>query len=146
MRANKLHTSDSLSIYILCFDRGEMVMESLLAFAREEGLSGGSFTGLGAFSRGELAFFNRETKEYDPIPVEEQVEVLNITGNIALFEGEPRLHAHATLSRPDGTTIGGHLVDGEVWPTLEITLIETEGTIEREIDEETGLALIRIEN
>ena len=144
MRFRKLHSVPS--VYILCFDKGDMFLEGLLGFARGEGLSGASFSGLGAFSRGELAFFNRETNEYDPIPVEEQVEVLNITGNIALFEGEPRIHAHATLSRPDGTTLGGHLVDAEVWPTLEITLIETDGTIERKIDEETELALIRIQN
>lgn len=142
MQFSRLHSASSVSVYILCFDKGERFMEGLVEFAKGEGLSGASFSGLGAFSRGELAFFNRETKEYDSIPVEEQVEVLNITGNIALFEGEPRIHAHATLSRPDGTTLGGHLVDGEVWPTLELTIIETYGTIEREVDEETGLALI----
>jgi hypothetical protein len=146
MQFSKLNSNSSLSVYILCFDKGEMFVEGMVGFAKREGLSGGSFIGLGAFSRGELAFFNRDTNEYDPIPVDEQVEVLNVNGNIALFEGEPRIHAHAILSRPDGTTIGGHLVEGVVWPTLELTVFETDGTIEREIDEETGLALIRIKN
>ena len=127
---------------MLTFAKGERVMESLAAWARAEGITSASFSGLGAFSSATLAFFNRERKVYDPIPVEEQVELLNITGNIALFEGVPRLHAHATLSYPDGKTIGGHLIEGTVWPTLELTVLVGEQGLERLSDSETGLPLL----
>lgn len=142
MEGGLLCEAGGLRMFMLRFDRGEAFMESLMEFSREEDLRGASIAGLGAFSSGELAFFNRATRQYDPIPVEEQVEVLNITGNIGRFEGEPKIHAHALLSYPDGRTIGGHLIDGVVWPTLELTVIESGTTLERTLDNETGLPLI----
>ncbi len=143
MRYTIISGSNDADLWMLVFDKGERALEALLTFAEERKIAAGSFSGLGAFSEATLAFFDRTTKEYAPIPVEEQTEVLNITGNIALHEGRPRLHAHATLGKPDGSTIGGHLVEGIVWPTLEITLIATAGKLERVMDEETGLPLLK---
>ena len=142
MEAIRVDRGGSLRVETLCFAKGEEVLATLGAYAQREGITSASFVGLGAFRVATLAFFNRETRVYDPIPVEEQVELLNITGNITLFEGEPRLHAHATLSYPDGRTIGGHLIEGTVWPTLELTLTITEVPVHRQLDEETGLPLI----
>ena len=129
------------TVIVVCA-KGEECMQSLYDFAEREGIAAAGFVGLGAFSSSTVAFFDRGRKTYDPIPVEEQVEVLNITGNITRFEGKPRIHAHATLSRPDGSTIGGHLIEGTVWPTLELTVTVGDGVIERETDEESGLGLV----
>lgn len=118
-------------------------MESLQAFAAELNLKAATLVGLGAFSEAVIAFFDREVNDYLEIPVNEQVEILNITGNIARFGDEPRLHAHVTLGRRDGSVLGGHLISGSVWPTLEITLTEASGRMERLLDEETGLPLLR---
>ena len=143
MRYKELVDTADTRTFVLVFDKGDRMMETLQTFAEEQEISAAGFVGLGAFSEATLAFYDRATKEYAPIPVEEQVEVLNVTGNVALYEGEPRLHVHATLSRPDGTTIGGHLMEGIVWPTLEIRLVDSPGSLERELDEETGLPLLR---
>lgn len=143
MRHRTLQTRFTTTTSFLVLDKGDEVMAVLLDIATREGIAAASFVGLGAFSRSTLAFFDRATRTYLPIPVEEQVEVVSITGNISLFEGAPRIHAHALLSRPDGSTIGGHLVEGTVWPTLELTLTLTPGRIDREIDEESGLPLLR---
>jgi predicted DNA-binding protein with PD1-like motif len=35
------------------------------------------------------------------------------------------LHVHAVLGLPDGTTRGGHLLEGQVFPTLEDVVTET---------------------
>ncbi len=142
MEAIRVDNGDGPRIKVLSFAKGEEVLETLGVFAETENIVSASFVGLGAFRVATLAFFNRETRVYDPIPVEEQVELLNITGNITLFEGKPRLHAHATLSYPDGRTIGGHLIEGRVWPTLELTLTITDRPVYRQLDEETGLPLI----
>jgi uncharacterized protein len=77
--------------------------------------------------------------------VHEQVEVLSLVGNIARDEdGEPKVHAHVVLGRSDGTTRGGHLLEGRVRPTLEVVLTETPEHLRRKTDEETGLPLISI--
>jgi uncharacterized protein len=128
--------------YVLVFNRGDEVMQSLSDFAAENDIGAAHFTALGAFSEASLAFFNLETKEYDEIPVGEQVEVLNITGNLTRFRGEPRVHAHAVLGRPDGSTIGGHLLRGIVQPTLEMFVTALPDTLERTTDPQTDLPLL----
>lgn len=55
------------------------------------------------------------------------------------------VHVHAVLGRPDGTTVGGHLLEGRVWPTLETVLTEAPGALRKRIDPETGLALIDLD-
>ena len=42
----------------------------------------------------------------------EQVEVLSLIGDVALKDGEPKVHAHVVVGRSDGSTRGGHLMDG----------------------------------
>ena len=143
MRYKLIDESHGSRTFMVVFDKGDAAMKKLLEFVTAQEITAASFVGLGAFSEARLAFYDRTTKEYTPIPVDEQTEVLNITGNVALYNGEPRLHAHATLSRPDSSTIGGHLVEGIVWPTLEITLVASPDQLERDLDEETGLPLLR---
>ena len=117
-------------------------MEGLLNFARNRGIKGASFTAIGAFEKAELSFFDRRSKEYKPIPVEEQTEVLSFLGDIAISDGEPKVHVHAVLGRSDGSCIGGDLKMGRVWPTLEVVLRETPMELRRELDRESGLPLI----
>jgi uncharacterized protein len=49
------------------------------------------------------------------------------------------------LGRSDGSTRGGHLQEGHVRPTLEITITETPGHLTRRKHAELGLALIEME-
>lgn len=141
MNAQLLH-DDVERTYAVVFDAGDEVTGGLLRFAHEHDLSAARLTALGAFREATLAFFNPETKEYEEIPVTEQTEVLNLTGNIARHDGAPKLHLHAVLGRRDGSTVGGHLMDAVVRPTLEVMLTETPATLTRQIDETSGLPLI----
>jgi uncharacterized protein len=68
--------------------------------------------------------------------------VLVLAGDIALRDLQPQVHAHVVLGRSDGTTCGGHLLGGHVWPTLEVVLHESPNYLKRIADKETGLALI----
>ena len=68
------------------------------------------------------------------IPVDEQVEVITLVGDIAENDKhEADLHAHTVLGRRDGSTKGGHLMEGIVRPTLEVTLTETPAHLRRRI-------------
>jgi predicted DNA-binding protein with PD1-like motif len=130
--------------FVLVFENDDEVLENLLAFAREHRLSAAEFTGIGALSDAVLGYFDWQKKDYKRIPVDEQVEVLNLTGNIALADGEPKLHAHIVLGKADGTAHGGHLLEGHVRPTLEVVVTESPAHLQRRSDPETGLALIRL--
>ncbi|MCC2665818.1 MAG: hypothetical protein K0S35_3740, partial [Geminicoccaceae bacterium] len=69
--------------FAVVLDTGDEVTSCLLAFAKEQDLSAAEFTGLGAFSDAVLGYFDWQKKDYDRIRIAEQVEVLNLTGNIA---------------------------------------------------------------
>jgi hypothetical protein len=130
--------------FTLAFATGDAVLDELRAFAVRHDLRASHFTGLGAFAEATLAFYDLEAKEYRPIEVDEQTEVASFTGNVAVYEDEPRLHVHAVLARRDGSTVGGHLLSATVRPTLEVTLTEKPGTLQRRYDEASGLPLLNL--
>ncbi|HEY7545049.1 MAG TPA: DUF296 domain-containing protein, partial [Blastocatellia bacterium] len=103
---------------------------------------GSHFSALGAFSDILLGYFSRERKEYEKIPINEQVEVLSLIGNIAVVEEAPKVHAHVVVGKSDGTAHGGHLLEAHVWPTLELVITESPLNLRRVTDRATGLALI----
>ena len=130
------------SQFVLVFETGDKVIEKLTEFARDNSVPGAFFFGLGAFKRATLAFFDFTKKEYEHIPIEEQVEVMSITGNISMYRGEPKIHAHAVIGKRDGTAHGGHLIEAEVRPTLEVFVTTLSGELRRSLDETTNLPLI----
>ena len=132
--------------FALVFESGEAVMEPLEGFARQERISAGSLQGIGAFSRARVGFFDPESRRYRAMRVDEQTEVLSMIGDIALGEeGEPEIHAHIVLGRRDATTVGGHLLEATVRPTLEVVLTEAPQHLRRRSDPDSGLALIDLD-
>lgn len=129
----------------LIMDRGDEVMATLQRFAIEHELTATRLTAIGAFESATVGFFDWERKEYDRIPVNEQVEVLSLVGDIALVGDKPKVHAHVVLGRRDGSTVGGHLLEARVRPTLEVIAIDSPSYLRRECDPVSGIALIRID-
>ena len=145
MRSKLLHESDGQKTYALVFETGDEVMSNLKTFARDNRLAGSHFTAIGAFQNVTLGYFDWAKKDYQKIPIREQVEVVSLTGDIAQGEGsEPAVHAHVVLGKSDGTALGGHLLEAHVRPTLELMLVESPKHIQRNHDPESGLALIRL--
>ena len=145
MKSKQIFEAHGLRTFALIFETGDEVSEGLLHHARTEKLSAASVVAIGAFKEAVLAFWNWETKEYEKIPVDDQVEVLSANGDIALDKnGGPKLHLHAVLGRRDGSVIGGHLMTAIVRPTLEVIITEHPAHLQRCEDELTGLPLIKI--
>ncbi len=140
----KLMTEAPERTYALVFERGDEVMSILQRFAAEHSLSGSRISAIGAFEKATLGYFDWQRKDYERIAVDEQVEVLSLLGDIALDQGQPKIHLHAVLGRRDGSTRGGHLLEGVVRPTLEVLLIDSPSYLKRECDAASGLALIKI--
>lgn len=145
MRSKVLNEHDERT-YAVIFDTGDEVMAGLQRFAADNTLSASRFTAIGAFQSVVLGYFDWEQKDYLRIPVDEQVEVLSLVGDVALDGGKPRIHAHAVVGLRSGETRGGHLLEARVRPTLEVILTESPGYLRREHDKGSGLALIRIDS
>ncbi|PSK58064.1 hypothetical protein B0E53_06981 [Micromonospora sp. MH33] len=117
-------------------------MSAIGAALHRHDLRAGRVTAVGGFQEAEVGWFDRERRDYRRIPVREQVEVLSLVGDVAARDGEPVLHVHAVLGRADGSTVGGHLLSARVWPTLEVIVTEVAPELAKQVDPETGLALI----
>jgi predicted DNA-binding protein with PD1-like motif len=142
---SKLLNDGPQKTWALVFDKGDEAIEALKQFAREKKLGASQFTAIGAFSELTLGFFVLEKKEYNRIPIREQVEVLSLIGDISEGEKGPKIHAHVVVGKMDGSAHGGHLIEARVMPTLEVILTESPKHLHRKLDPEIGLALIDIE-
>jgi predicted DNA-binding protein with PD1-like motif len=129
--------------HVVVLSEGDEAVEQLGGFARDSGVTAAQVTGVGAFSRAVVGWFDPVAKEYRRNPVDEQSEVLSILGDVALGpDGNPALHVHVVLGLADGTTRGGHLLEGYVFPTLEVILDEPPTTLHKTSRPELGLALV----
>jgi uncharacterized protein len=130
MQSKLVAESAGQRAFVLILEPSEEAFSTILDFAGEQRLGAATLTALGAFS-------------YREIPVTQQCEVLSAIGDIAIDDGgKPSLHVHVVLGLSDGTTRGGHLLEGLVRPTLEVTLVETPGHLRRKKRPELGIALI----
>jgi uncharacterized protein len=131
--------------HAVVLDSGDEAVSVLGKFAQEQRIEAASLSAIGAFERAVVGYFDWAKKDYKRIPVEEQVEVLSLLGDVAVSDGKPTLHIHAVLGRSDGSVVGGHLLEGHVRPTLEVVFVEPPAHLKKRKDPETGLALISIE-
>jgi len=145
MKSRLIHSAHGQRTYAVVLEKGDEVRGCLLRFARQENLAAAQVTAIGAFQRAVFRYFDWDSKQYQPIQVDEQVEVVSLNGDIALDQqGQPNLHMHAVLGRRDGMAMGGDLKEGHVRPTLEVIITESPAHLRRVEDPETGLALIRL--
>lgn len=142
---SKLLNADPPITYAVVLDTDDEVLREVGNFVREQEVEAASITAIGAFRRAVLGYFQWETKQYQQIVVEEQVEVLSLLGDAAVGDQGPTLHLHAVLGKADGSVVGGHLLEAQVRPTLEVILIQPPSYLRKRKDPETGLALIAID-
>jgi uncharacterized protein len=135
----------SPNTFILVFETGDELATGLLEFANQASLTAASFTAVGALSAVRLGWFSWDNKRYEPsVTLDEQVELLSLIGDVALKDGKPVVHAHAVIGRKDGAAQGGHLLEAHVRPTCEVILTESPIHLQKQIDPQSGLALIRL--
>src|SRR5262249_62014271 len=100
---------------------------------------------VGACARAAGGWVARAVGGHRRIPVNEQCELLSLVGDIAEGQEGPVLHVHAVLGLSDGTTRGGHLLEGWVFPTLEAVVTETSAELRKVMRPDLGIALIDLD-
>ena len=141
MQVKLVHQQGGERVYAVIFSKGDEVLSGLTDFAKQYHVGDAHFTGIGAVSSALTAWFDLDRKLYHPLPINEQVEVLSMIGDIATFQGKPVIHTHVVLGKRDGTTAGGHLFEGHVNPTLEV-FVTADDTQLGKRDDPSGLRLI----
>jgi len=146
----KLVAGGTTVTYVVVFGEGEEAFSALTDWAASEQLSAAQVTAVGAFERATVGWFDRAARDYRRIEIDQQCEVLSLLGDIVIGAdgGEPprpQPHLHAVLGLSDGTTRGGHLLEGHVWPTLEMVVRETPAQLRKTHRPDVGLALIDLD-
>lgn len=129
-------------VYVVVFLKGDEVLSGLTDFAVRYKVGDAHFTGIGAISGATTAWLDVSKKMYRPTRTDEQVEVLSLIGDVATFQGKPVVHMHAILGRRDGTTVGGHVWELHVNPTLEVFVTANATPLAKRPDEASGIKLI----
>jgi len=143
---HKLLASDAGErTFIIILEEDDEAFKCLSQFAEMERVTAASITAIGAFRAATIAFFEYDTKNYRKIPVEVQSEVLSMLGDVAVDDkGKASLHLHVVLGFSDGSTKGGHFLEGYVRPTLEVVMRETPSELRRRKRSDLGIALIDV--
>jgi hypothetical protein len=142
MKARLLSENARVKNYVIVLAKGDEVMSGLTDFARENKVTSASFTAIGAFSRATVAWFDDSRKEFKLNPINQQVELVSMIGNITLVNDKPAVHTHVSVASSDGTVRGGHLINAVVFPTLELFMTVYPEPLHKQPDEATELELI----
>jgi predicted DNA-binding protein with PD1-like motif len=145
MKSTVLSDDNGVRTHVVILDPGEDAFKTLTRFASEALITSASVSAIGAFENAIVGWFDFSTKQYKKIPVNEQCEVLSALGDVAIGDdGAPSLHVHVVLGLSDGSTRGGHLLEGKVRPTLEVVLTITPKHLSRRKRDDLGIALINV--
>ena len=121
---------------------GTDLLDELQGFVRDKGINLAWISGLGAVAKATLRYYDQTAKSWSDIPLEEQLEVISMVGNVSLLNGEPIVHAHMVLSDEEGRCYGGHLAANTVVFNMEILMTTLSGPpVTRKLDSDTGLTL-----
>ena len=142
MQVQLLNPGEPTKQYAVIFYQGDEAFSGLLDFAEKYHISSAHFTAIGALNGATLGWFDPQRKMYKKIPIEGQVEVIGMSGDIALYQGKPVVHTHMVVGTSDGTTRGGHVLSAYVSPTLEVMVTVDPISMQKRFDPETDLTLI----
>ena len=138
----RFYRSDDHQASFVRLERGSDMLSSLTETASELGIEAGTVQAIGAVSELVVGYYRQEEKEYLRIPFPEHLEIGSALGNVSLKEGRPFVHVHVTATRPDGSTVGGHLMEGTKVFLVEAYLRALGGPApRREPEDDLGLAV-----
>ena len=102
----------------------------------------GRVEAIGAVQKARVGFYNQDSRTYEFLCLDCQLEITHLIGNVSMKDGKPFVHAHVTLSDEKGVAYGGHLAEGTSVFSCEFILEIFDGPrFQRSPDEETGLPL-----
>ncbi|MEX2014650.1 MAG: PPC domain-containing DNA-binding protein [Candidatus Saccharimonadales bacterium] len=125
-------------------NRGDELVASLTEFAKKDKIKGAWVFVVGACDEVEAGYYDLKTKKYKFKKYEQDLEILNIQGNLSWNGDQPAIHLHGTFSGEDGRSFGGHIKSLKVSITCEVFIHDWFGAnrIERKLDDSIGLNLL----
>src|SRR2546427_13101449 len=107
-----IYTQLGTDKYVMRLESGDDILQSLRQFATAKRLSASLLEGIGSLSKVKLGHYDFKTKQYRYETFEDDLEILNLSRNIASMHREPLPHRHATPGRRDHSATRGPLHEG----------------------------------
>ena len=101
-------------------------------------------SGIGMLKQAELSFYVKQGR-YATVLFPEPLELVSLTGNVLLQDGEYKFHLHVVLAKDTKEAMAGHLSKGKVNVTNEIVILKTDIPALRKLDDATGLMALTFE-
>lgn len=135
----KFQVQDSLVYLNLAV--GDAILPSIEQVAAELGLGSAWIQGIGVATGLQLGFYRHTTKDYAKRCFAGDWEILSLSGNLTLKEGQPFAHLHGSFSAEDFSVVGGHLFGGEISAAGEFWLHASKEPIHRAFAPELNLSV-----
>jgi predicted DNA-binding protein with PD1-like motif len=136
-------------IFVIRLEDGEILHETVEAFARAQGIRAAALIVLGGADAGSKLVVGPEDPRASPVTPMEHVlaGTSEATGVGTVFpdaKGDPVLHMHIACGRKDAAVAGCVRRGVKVWQVMEIILWELMGTdAKRVFDPATGFELLQ---
>lgn len=122
--------------------KGEDLLAALKNACTARGITKASVQVIGALECAKLGYYLQNERRYISYELPEHCEILCGAGNVSMKDGEAFVHLHLTLSKADGSCLGGHAMEGCPIFAAEALLLPVPGPeLTRGFDEPTGLFL-----
>jgi len=131
--------------FFICLARDDKIIESLTQIVKEQQIGSGTIVGIGAVKDARLGFYHLNRKSYDEKRFPEEMELVNLSGNVSWLDDKPVIHCHVTLGNTRFEAIAGHLFEAEIAVTGEFFLSVKPTRVVRKRVEAMGLNLIHLE-
>ena len=137
--------SEDQGLIMVRLHQNEDLFESLESVCRAcDVRTGVLLSGIGMLKQAELSFFVKQGR-YATVLFPEPLELVTLTGNVLLQDGEYKFHLHAVLAKDTKEAVAGHLSKGKVNVTNEIVILKTAIPALRKLDDATGLMALTFE-
>lgn len=98
--------------YLFRLPKGKDLLEELIDFCHDNQVKCGIVNVVGSVSNATIAYYDQTKKKFEKTMIDEELELVNLTGNISIQDNRPMVHAHVTLADKEHAVIGGHLLPG----------------------------------
>src|SRR5699024_5347184 len=92
-----------------------------------------------------IGSYNFDTSDYKINEFNEFLELASLLGNVTQMDGEYYGHFHAIVGNSKGDAFAGDLDEAVIGAAGEIFIHIINGTVERSVDDETGLNVLNFD-
>jgi predicted DNA-binding protein with PD1-like motif len=121
-------------LHFLRIDPGEEIISMIQNYAQMHEIHCGVVSLVGAMHNVRLIVPGNADRVEPIVQTFSGKSEIVASGNISLKDGTPFVHLHGVRIDDAYQVKGGHIVSGEVILTVEVTIIEGEGEINRTLD------------